>query len=198
MLLFVFVAAACGNDSNNDHNTAENDINNNQGISNNEENDNNQESNDPSDDNNDANVDTDDEANENGEEGQENQSSEDNEWEVDDDASVEDQLKDLSFKIFEAQREENYDFLESFIAEGVSMDEDANMFHFEGEYEHDMEFVQEPADNLEYRYVHESDGDTVYVGYGVIDNETESSYTIDFEFIQLEGEWKMKDMDKNA
>src|SRR5699024_8884027 len=71
-----------------------------------------------------------------------------------DDKYVEEKLKELSLKIFAAQRDEDYDYLESILTDAGSIDKDGNVFHFEGEYEHDIDFVQEPEDNLEYRYVH--------------------------------------------
>src|SRR5699024_5227543 len=128
---------------------------------------------------------------------QENQVTENDEDESDD-KSVEEQLKELSLKIFAAQSDEDYDYLEIILTDAGSIDKDGNVFHFEGEYEHDIDFVQEPEENWEYRYVHESDDQTVFVGYSLTDYETESSYTNDFEVVQLDGEWKMQSIDKNA
>lgn len=195
MLLVVLVVAACGKDANNNNDAVQNNADNNQAVSNNNDGNNNDaETNDSSKSENDTNSDN---ASLEDGNGQGNQATENGE-DGSDDKSVEEQLRELSLKIFAAQRDEDYDYLESILTDAGSIDEDGNVFHFEGEYEHDIDFVQEPEDNLEYRYVHESDDHTVFVGYGITDYETESSYTIDFEFVQLDGEWKMQSMDKNA
>src|SRR5699024_9619774 len=195
MLLVVLVVAACGNDANNNNDAVQNNADNNQAVSNNNDgNKNDAETNDSSKSKNDTNSDN--ASSEDGNE-QENQATENDEDESDD-KSVEEQLKELSRTIFAAQRDEDYDYLESMLVDAGSIDKDGKVFHVEGEYEDDIDFVQEPDDNFEYRYVHESDDHTVFVGYGITDYETESSYTIDFEFVQLDGEWKMQSMDKNA
>ena len=114
-------------------------------------------------------------------------------------ASAEDALKELSYKIFAAQREEDYDFLEDKLSKGASLDKGSNTFTFDNvDYPHEMEFVQTEEDNIEYRYIHEVDADTIIVGFGIVDKKTELSFTIDFEYIKENGEWKMNDMDKNA
>lgn|SRR5699024_190428 len=194
MLLVVLVVAACGKDANNNNDAVQNNADNNQAVSNNNDGNKNDAETNSSKSKND--TESDNASSEDGN-GQENQATENGEDESDD-KSVEEQLKELSLKIFAAQRDEDYDYLESILTDAGSIDKDGNVFHFEGEYEHDIDFVQEQEDNLEYRYVHESDDHTVFVGYGITDYETESSYTIDFEFVQLDGEWKMQSMDKNA
>src|SRR5699024_2611625 len=147
MLLVVLVVAACGKDANNNNDAVQNNADNNQAVSNNNDgNKNDAETNDSSKSKNDTNSDN------------------ANEEDESDDKSVEEQLKELSLKIFAAQRDEDYDYLESILTDAGSIDKDGNVFHFEGEYEHDIDFVQEPEDNLEYRYVHESDDHTVFVG----------------------------------
>jgi hypothetical protein len=105
----------------------------------------------------------------------------------------------MAYDIFIAQKKEDYEYLESILAEGATLDKDINTFSFENiSYPHEQEFVQTEPDHIEFRYTHEEEDGTVIVGFGVIDYETESSFTIDFQFVSENGEWKMKDMDKNA
>ena len=218
LLLSVLVMAACSNSTGN-NNSAENEADNNQVTNNNQEDnndnaaDNNNEENEvdepenntndsdetdtaepdkPETDNN-ADKDEENEQSENNE--AVNDNSEDNSAEEADDQTEEDQLRELGFQILQAQNDEDYEYLESKLAKGASLDEGTNTFKFET---HDMEFVQEDKDNLEYRFIHEDDNDVIIVGFAVVDYETESSYTIDFQFVEDSGEWKMKDMDKNA
>jgi len=114
-------------------------------------------------------------------------------------ADDQEMLMDLGYEILHAQNNEDYEFLESILAEGASMDEETNTFTFENiSAPHDLEFVQANDSEIEYRYMEEIDSETMIVGFAVVDYEAESSFTIDFEFVQENDVWKMNDMEKNA
>lgn len=104
----------------------------------------------------------------------------------------------LAYDIFEAQDKRDYAFLESIAAEGTTVDRKNNKFKFENvTYPFEMEFfTKEDLGELEFRYTHEEDG-VVYVGFGAIDYENESSFVVDFEFVKEGGKWKMRSMDIN-
>lgn len=104
----------------------------------------------------------------------------------------------LAYDIFAAQDRKDYDFLESIAAEGTKIDRKNNKFSFENvTYPFEMEFfTKEDLGNLEFRYTHEEDG-VVYVGFGAINYEEESSFVVDFEFVEEGGKWKMRSMDIN-
>lgn len=104
----------------------------------------------------------------------------------------------LAYDIFEAQDRKDYDFLESVAAEGTIVDRNNDKFKFENvTYPFEMDFfAKEDLGNLEFRYTHEEDG-IVYVGFGAIDYENESSFVVDFEFVDEGGKWKLRSMDIN-
>lgn len=106
---------------------------------------------------------------------------------------------DLAYAIFDAQDEKDYDFLESVISEGTTLDKENDTFSFENvAYPHKQEFLtEEDVGEPEFRYTHEEKTDAVIVGFGAINYEEESSIAIDFEFVQEDGKWKMNDMDIN-
>lgn len=113
-------------------------------------------------------------------------------------ANPEKELKDLGFEIFKAQKEEDYDFLKSILAKGASLDQSSKTFSFKDvTYPHDQEFIQVKQSDVEYRYIHEENDKNMTVGFAVVDYETESSFTIDFQFVKEKNKWKMKDMDMN-
>lgn len=122
----------------------------------------------------------------------------DDEAEEDDDFSF-DTLFELGFDIFEAQVEEDYDFLESVLSEGSSVNKEENTFQFDNvTYPHEYEFITEKDFRfLDERYANGNEKEGVMVGYEVTDFETESSYVIDTEFIKEDGKWKLNDMDVN-
>jgi len=112
--------------------------------------------------------------------------------------TTEEILVDLTYDVFTAQREKDYAFLESIISKRTSLDKDKDIFSFENvTYPHKQELLTIPEDDLEYRYPHEVDAETMIIGFAAIDYENESSFTIDFEYIKENGEWKMNDMDIN-
>jgi len=113
--------------------------------------------------------------------------------------SIEDQLVDLTYDIFAAQRNLDYDYLESVLSEGSTLDKDKKMFTFNNvKYPHEQELLDEiQEDHLEYRYINDENEDYIIVGFAAIDYENESSFTIDFQYIKENGEWKMNDMDVN-
>gem|GEM_PF-2966905 len=113
--------------------------------------------------------------------------------------STEDQLVDLTYNIFAAQRNLDYDYLESVLSEGSTLDKDKKMFTFNNvKYPHEQELLDEvQEDHLEYRYINDENEDYIIVGFAAIDYENESSFTIDFQYIKENGEWKMNDMDVN-
>ncbi len=104
---------------------------------------------------------------------------------------------EFGFDIFEAQANEDYDFIESVLSKGSSVDRENNIIRFENvTYPHDYEFISKrDFKNLSQRYI--QDEDSIIVGFDVTDYENESSYIIDTEFIQEDGEWKLNDMDVN-
>lgn len=104
----------------------------------------------------------------------------------------------LAYDIFEAQDKKNYSFLESVAAEGTKVDRNNNKFSFENvTYPFEMDFfTKEDLGELEFRYTHEEDG-IVYVGFGAINYEEESSFVVDFQFVEEGGKWKMRSMDIN-
>ena len=110
-----------------------------------------------------------------------------------------DTLIELGFDIFEAQTEEDYDFLESVLSEGSSVNKDNNTLQFDNvTYPHEYEFIsKEDYQVLSERYVNGNEKEGVTIGYDVTDFETESSYVIDTEFIKEDGEWKINDIDVN-
>lgn len=129
------------------------------------------------------------------------ESSKENSEKSDESEIVEDEKEfmELGYDIFKAQEEEDYAYLNAIFAEGASLDKESNTFYFEDvTYPHEQEFIQVKQSDIEYRYIHEEDAETMIVGFAVVDYEAEFSFTIDFEFVQENGEWKMKDMDMNA
>lgn len=108
-------------------------------------------------------------------------------------------LIDLAYQIFDAQREQNYTFLESIISKGTKLDKENDMFYFENvTYPHEQPFLtKEDQGKIEFRYTHENNKDSVIVGFGLINYEAELSYVVDFEFVNENGTWKMNDMDMN-
>ncbi|MEI3613405.1 lipoprotein [Pseudogracilibacillus sp. SO30301A] len=109
------------------------------------------------------------------------------------------EIVDLAYDIFDAQNDNDYDFLQSVISKGTKLDKKNTIFIFENvTYPHEQEFLtDDDLGELELRYTHEENADSVIVGFGAIDYENESSFVIDFEFIKEDGKWKMNDMDIN-
>lgn len=110
-----------------------------------------------------------------------------------------DDLVDFTLAIFKAQTENDYVFLESVLSSGSKLDKQTNMFTFNNAtYPHDQEFLTDKnAADLEHRYVHDDDKNSVIVGFAASDYESEYNYVIDFEFILEDGSYKMNDMDIN-
>lgn len=106
----------------------------------------------------------------------------------------------LAYDIFEAQDRKDYDFLESVASKGTTVDSSKDGFSFENvTYPFDMDFfTKEELGELELRYTQEDEDGTVIVGFGAINYEEESSFVIDFEFVQEGSKWKMQSMDINA
>ena len=108
-------------------------------------------------------------------------------------------LVNLAYQIFDAQTEKNYEFLESIISKGTKIDKDNDTFYFENvTYPHEQPFLtEEDLGDIELRYTHENNKNSVIVGFGIINYETEYSYVVDFEFVNENGNWKMNDMELN-
>lgn len=115
---------------------------------------------------------------------------------IDDMAHLE--IVHLAYDIFAAQDKKDYAFLESVAAEGTTVDKSNNKFSFKNvTYPFEMDFFsKEDLGKLEFRYTHEEDG-IVYVGFGAINYEEESSFVVDFQFVEESAKWKMKSMDIN-
>ena len=137
-------------------------------------------------------------ASEENEENDDSDDASDSEDEDNEDFSY-DTLIELGFDIFEAQVEEEYDFLESVLSEGSSVNKDNNTLQFDNvTYPHEYEFIsEEDYQVLSERYVNGNEKEGVTIGYDVTDFETESSYVIDTEFIKEDGKWKINDIDVN-
>lgn len=110
-----------------------------------------------------------------------------------------DDLVDLTFSILKAQNENDYAFLESILSNGSELNKKKNTLSFTNvTYPHEQEFrTEENAADLEHRYVHAEDKESVIVGFAAADYENEYNYVIDFEFILEDGSYKMNDMDIN-
>lgn len=108
-------------------------------------------------------------------------------------------IVDLAYEVFDAQFNKDYEFLESVISEGTKLDKKNNTFKFENvTYPHEQPLLTEKdVGELEFRFTHEESEDSIIIGFGAINYETESSFTIDVEFIKEDGNWKMNDMDIN-
>lgn len=108
-------------------------------------------------------------------------------------------LIDLANKIFDAQKVQDYSFLESIISKGTKIDQNSDTFYFENvTYPHEQPFLtKEDLGEIEFRYTHENNKDSIIVGFGIINYEDEFSYVVDFEFVNEDGTWKMNDMDIN-
>lgn len=110
---------------------------------------------------------------------------------------TEKELITLGEKIFQAQYDEDIDFLTSILSSGTKIND--KTFSFENvTYPHEQEFfTEETASDIEFRYTHENDETSYIVGFAAKDEVNEYSFVIDFEFIQEDGKWKMNDMDIN-
>lgn len=108
-------------------------------------------------------------------------------------------LIDMANKIFTAQKKQDFDYLESIRSSGTKIDKKNAAFTFNNvTYPHEQPFLtEEELGEIEYRFTHETDDGSVIVGFGIINYETESSFTVDFEFVKENGSWKMNDMDLN-
>lgn len=105
----------------------------------------------------------------------------------------------FGFELFDAQVDEDYDYLESVLSKGSSLDREHHTIQFDNVTSpHAYEFIsKEDRDNLDERYIQEEDDGSVIIGFEVIDYMNESSYIIDVQFIQEDDEWKVNDMDIN-
>lgn len=130
---------------------------------------------------------------------EEEESNQSSKIEESDEADKHQELVDLAYDIFDAQDNEDYDFLQSVLSKGTKLDKDNNKFIFENvTYPHEQTFLtDDDLGELEIRYTHEEREDEVIVGFGAINYEEESSFTIDFVFVRENGDWKMNDMDIN-
>lgn len=179
-LLIIFVLSACSDDDN----AAPEDV---------EEKDNQTEETESSEEDEEEVETSDQEQESNGE--SESESGEDS----DDEGFSYDIIIDLGFDIFEAQVEEDYEFLESVLSEGSSLNKEDHTFQFDNvTYPHEFEFISEKDNKyLSELYVNGDEKEGVTAGYEVTDFTTESSYVIDTEFIKEDGEWKINDIDLN-
>ena len=130
---------------------------------------------------------------------QNDQKSSDNKGKAETQEDKHQEIIDLSYDIMKAQDKQDYDFLQSILSSGTKLNKKNNKLKFENvTYPHEQKFLTEKdIGELEFRYTHETDNDSVIVGFGAINYETESSFTIDFEYIRENGNWKMNDMDLN-
>lgn len=151
---------------------------------------------------------TDPEEEENGSDDSTSDSTDSEKKEEQDDGSDEDETekvdpeKDIvafGFAVFDAQINEDYDYLESVLSKGSSIDRENHTIQFDqAASPHQFEFItEEDRANTGERYIQDEDDGSVIVGYEVIDYANESSYIIDVQFIKEDGEWKVNDMDVN-
>lgn len=109
------------------------------------------------------------------------------------------EIIDLAYQIFDAQKDKDYNFLEANISKGTKMDKNNNTFSFENvTYPHEQPFLtKEDLGEVEFRFTHEKSKDAVIVGFGLMNYEEEMSFVVEFEFVNENGSWKMNDMDLN-
>lgn len=130
-------------------------------------------------------------------------SSEDEEQSDDENAEKakdEEDMIDLAFLAFDAQAEEDYEYLESILSEGSTLNKENNTIKFDNvTYPHEYEFLsKKDRDFLTERYVQmKEEEDRVLLGFEVTDYYDESSYVIDVVYVKENGEWKLNDMDIN-
>lgn len=106
------------------------------------------------------------------------------------------ELKELSYKIFEAQENADYYYLQRILAEGATIDETNNLFIFaQVDFPHEQEFLTGIENTLEYRYINLDNPDSIIVGFASV--REEFSFTIDLEYVNVNGNWKLNDMDIN-
>ncbi len=112
---------------------------------------------------------------------------------------AENDILGFGFELFDAQVDEDYDYLESVLSKGSSLDRENHTIQFDNVTSpHEYEFISKAdRDNLDERYIQEEDDGSVIIGFEVIDYMNESSYIIDVQFIQEDDEWKVNDMDIN-
>lgn len=98
-----------------------------------------------------------------------------------------------------AQIEQNYDFLNSIIADGVTIDEANNTIEFNtDEASHTFDFLTGiEEDDLEFRFVEGEDTDRAIVGFAAIDYENEYSYVIEMILNNVDGKWELTSIDIN-
>lgn len=114
-------------------------------------------------------------------------------------AEDEEDMIDLAFLAFDAQAEEDYDYLESILSEGSTLNKENNTIQFDNvTYPHEYEFLsKKDREFLTERYVQMKEEDRVLLGFEVTDYYDESSYVIDVVYLKENGEWKLNDMDIN-
>ncbi len=111
----------------------------------------------------------------------------------------EEDMIDLAYLAFDAQAEEDYDYLESILSEGSTLNKENNTIQFDNvTYPHEYEFLsKKDRDFLSERYVQIKGDSKVLLGFEVTDYSDESSYVIDVVYLKENGEWKLNDMDIN-
>lgn len=124
----------------------------------------------------------------------------DKDAEKDQEEMTEEDMIDLAYLAFDAQAEEDYDYLESILSKGSTLNKDNNTIQFDNvTYPHEYEFLsKQDREFLSERYVQsKDDGKRYLIGFEVTDFANESSYIIDTVYIKESGEWKLNDMDIN-
>lgn len=123
-------------------------------------------------------------------------SNENNEQPADNDSQT---VQDIGENIIWAQMDEDYSYLKSIVAEGVTVNEDNNTIEFNtDEATHTFEFLTGvEEDDLEFRFVDGEDTDQAIAGFAAIDYENEYSYVVEMIFNNVNGDWKLTSMDIN-
>lgn len=100
----------------------------------------------------------------------------------------------LAYDILEAQVNKDYAFLKDIASNEMKVDESKNRLIFDG-FALDF-FTEEDLGDIEYRFTHEDEG-KLYVGLASVDYEKESSFVLEFQFIEEESRWKLAYLDMN-
>lgn len=136
----------------------------------------------------------------------ENESANDNasineENEKEDEPQLEEQedVKDVAENIIWAQVDQDYDYLASVAADGVTVNKEDNTIDFDtSESTHTFDFLTGiEKEDLEFRFVDGEDTDRAIVGFAAIDYEKEYSYVVEMILIDVNGSWKLLNMDIN-
>lgn len=101
-------------------------------------------------------------------------------------------------KIIWAQNNRDYKELESYLGQNITLNKNNNTLKITNvDYPHEAKLlIGIEKENLEHRFTHDSGQDTI-VGFAVIDQEKEMSYTIDLTMRVGKDSWKVLNMQIN-